>query len=101
MGLMQKAKDARAEALEQVAEQKATSERVQEARSHAGVEYRVETVREKLIGDHVSADGLQGLLNKMAGEGWSLKQLVEADVKGRVGPGGVGGLLAVFERPAV
>ena len=34
-----------------------------------------------------------------AGDGWQLKTLAETTVKGRIGPGGTEGLLAVFERP--
>lgn len=31
-------------------------------------------------------------------QGWRVKSIVETSVKGRVGPGGVEGLLVVFER---
>jgi hypothetical protein len=34
-----------------------------------------------------------------AGDGWQLRTITAADVKGRVGPGGVDGLLVTFERP--
>jgi hypothetical protein len=42
---------------------------------------------------------LAKLLNKEAGDGWQLRTITAADVKGRVGPGGVDGLLVTFERP--
>lgn len=50
-------------------------------------EYRVVQLRESLLGGKLSDDKLEKLLNS------------EADVKGRVGPGGVDGLLVTFERP--
>jgi len=39
------------------------------------------------------------MLNDRAREGWQLKSLTATQVKGRIGPGGTEGLLAVFERP--
>jgi hypothetical protein len=63
-------------------------------------EYRVVEVREKMIGGKMSADKLQSLLNENAREGWQLKAITAAEVKGRIGPGGVEGLLVTFERPA-
>jgi hypothetical protein len=62
-------------------------------------EYRVIQVREGLIGGKLSDDKLEKLLNKEAGDGWQLRTITAADVKGRVGPGGVDGLLVTFERP--
>ena len=44
------------------------------------------------------ADSLQKLLNENAAQGWRLRAITSADVKGRVGPGGVEGLLVTFER---
>ena len=61
-------------------------------------EYKVVEVREKMIGGKVSGDRLQKLLNENAAQGWQLKAITTADVKGRVGPGGVEGLLVTFER---
>ncbi|GAA4404546.1 DUF4177 domain-containing protein [Fodinibacter luteus] len=61
-------------------------------------EYRVVELREKMIGGKVSGDRLQKLLNENAAQGWQLKAITSADVKGRVGPGGVEGLLVTFER---
>ena len=50
------------------------------------------------MGGKMSGDRLEKLLNENAGEGWRLKTITSADVKGRVGPGGVEGLLVTFER---
>lgn len=61
--------------------------------------YKVVEVREKLLGGKMSGDKLEKLLNDHAGDGWQLKAITSAEVKGRVGPGGVEGLLVTFERP--
>ncbi|HET6968067.1 MAG TPA: DUF4177 domain-containing protein [Ornithinibacter sp.] len=63
-------------------------------------QYRVVELREKMIGGKVSGDRLEKLLNENAAQGWQLKAITSADVKGRVGPGGVEGLLVTFERQA-
>jgi Domain of unknown function (DUF4177) len=63
-------------------------------------EYKVETVRSSLVGDKIDSGGVEELLNDRAREGWQLKGLTAAQVKGRIGPGATEGLLAVFERPA-
>jgi hypothetical protein len=62
-------------------------------------EYKVVQLREGMIGGKLSADKLQKLLNNEADDGWQLKTITSADVKGRIGPGGVEGLLVTFERP--
>lgn len=62
-------------------------------------EYRVLQLRESLIGGKLSAEKLEKLLNKEADDGWQLKAITSVDVKGRVGPGGVDGLLVTLERP--
>lgn len=62
-------------------------------------EYLCITIREGLIGDSVKPGKVQDALNKHAKEGWQLKTLTAADVKGRIGPGATEGLLATFERP--
>ncbi len=62
-------------------------------------EYLVITIREALVGDAVDEDKVQDALNDKAKEGWQLKTLTAADVKGRLGPGATEGLLATFERP--
>ena len=62
-------------------------------------EYKVETVRSSLVGDKMDSGGVEKLLNQRAEDGWQLKRLTATQVKGRIGPGGTEGLLAVFERP--
>jgi hypothetical protein len=62
-------------------------------------EYKVETIRSSMVGDKIDHGGVEDLLNDRAREGWQLKGLTETQVKGRIGPGGTEGLLAVFERP--
>ncbi|MGW0892554.1 DUF4177 domain-containing protein [Saccharopolyspora sp. NPDC002578] len=61
-------------------------------------QYKVVELREKMFGGKMSGDKLEGVLNDHAAEGWRLKSLTGADVKGRLGPGGVEGLLVTFER---
>ena len=65
----------------------------------ARYEYKVETVRSSLMGEKIDSGGVEDLLNERAREGWQLKSLTATQVKGRIGPGGTEGLLAVFERP--
>jgi hypothetical protein len=60
--------------------------------------YKVVEVREKMIGGKMSGDKLEKLLNEHASEGWQLRAITSAEIKGRVGPGGVEGLLVTFER---
>ena len=62
-------------------------------------EYKAETIRSSLVGDKMDHGGVEELLNERAEEGWQLKSLIATTVKGRIGPGGTEGLLAVFERP--
>jgi hypothetical protein len=64
-------------------------------------EYTVETVRSSMVGDKIDSGDLEERLNERAEEGWQLKSLTSTQVKGRIGPGGTEGLLAVFERPAL
>jgi uncharacterized protein DUF4177 len=61
-------------------------------------EYRVVELREGLIGGKMSGDKLERVLNEHAREGWQLKAITSVEVKGRVGPGGVEGLLVTLER---
>jgi Domain of unknown function (DUF4177) len=61
-------------------------------------EYKVVEVRESLVGDKVSGGKLEKLLNDHASQGWQLRTITSAQVKGRVGPGGTEGLLVTFER---
>ncbi|ABG98727.1 hypothetical protein RHA1_ro06961 [Rhodococcus jostii RHA1] len=60
--------------------------------------YKVVEIREKMIGGKMSGDKLERLLNQHAQQGWRLKTITSTDVKGRLGPGGVEGLLITFER---
>jgi hypothetical protein len=62
-------------------------------------EYKVVEIREKMIGGKMSGGKLEKLLNEYGGQGWQLKAITSTEVKGRVGPGGVEGLLVTFERP--
>jgi hypothetical protein len=61
-------------------------------------EYRVVELREKMMGGKMSGDKLERVLNEHAAQGWQLKAITSADVKGRLGAGGVEGLLVTFER---
>jgi hypothetical protein len=65
----------------------------------ARYEYRVLQLRESMIGGKLSADKLERLLNDEAAQGWQLKAITSTEVKGRIGPGGVDGLLVTLERP--
>ena len=62
--------------------------------------YKVVEVRERMLGGKISGDKIEKILNEHASQGWRLRAITSADVKGRVGPGGVEGLLITFERPA-
>ena len=61
-------------------------------------QYKVAELREKMIGGKMSGEKLENLLNEHASQGWQLKAITAVEVKGRVGPGGVEGLLVTFER---
>ena len=52
-----------------------------------------------MFGGKMSGDKLEKLLNDHASQGWQLKSITGADVKGRVGPGATEGLIVTFERP--
>jgi predicted ABC-type sugar transport system permease subunit len=65
----------------------------------ARYEYKVEEIREGMLGGKMSGDKLERVLNDNAGGGWQLKAITAVEVKGRVGPGGVEGVLVTFERP--
>lgn len=62
-------------------------------------EYLVVEIREGLIGGKISGEKVEKVLNNKARDGWQLKALTSAEVKGRIGPGGTDGLIATFERP--
>lgn len=61
-------------------------------------EYTVVELREGLIGGKMSGDKLERILNDHAAKGWQLKSITSTEVKGRIGPGGVDGILVTFER---
>lgn len=62
-------------------------------------EYKVVELREGLLGGKMSGEKLEKVLNDHATKGWQVKAITTADVKGRIGPGGVEGILVTFERP--
>ena len=64
----------------------------------ARYEYKVVELREGMIGGKMSGDKLEKVLNQNARDGWQLKAITAVEVKGRVGPGGVEGVLVTFER---
>ncbi|WP_107767511.1 DUF4177 domain-containing protein [Nocardioides terrigena] len=61
-------------------------------------EYKVVELREKMLGGKMSGDKLETMLNGHARQGWRLKAITSTEIKGRVGPGGVDGLIVTFER---
>jgi hypothetical protein len=61
-------------------------------------EYKVIELRERMIGGKMSGDKLEKLLNDHAAQGWQLKAITAVEVKGRIGPGGVEGVLVTLER---
>lgn len=61
-------------------------------------EYKVLELREKLMGGKMSGDKLEKILNEHGAQGWQLKAVTATDVQGRLGPGGVEGLLVTFEK---
>ena len=62
-------------------------------------EYAVVELREGMLGGKMSGDKLEKVLNSHAEEGWQVKAITSVQIKGRVGPGGVDGILVTFERP--
>lgn len=62
-------------------------------------EYKVVELREGLIGGKMSGDKLEKVLNEHARQGWQLRAITAVEVKGRIGPGGVEGVLVTLERP--
>jgi len=45
-------------------------------------DYKVIEVREKMIGGKMSGDKLEKLLNEYGNQGWQLKAITAADIKG-------------------
>ena len=64
-------------------------------------EYQTVSLRSTLVGDKMNVGDLQGTLDQWSAQGWRVRSIVETQVAGRVGPGGVGGLIIVFERRLV
>ncbi len=62
-------------------------------------EYKVIELREGLVGGKMSGSKLQNALNEHASQGWQLRAITAVEVKGRLGPGGVEGVLVTLERP--
>ncbi len=60
--------------------------------------YKVVEMREKMVGGKMSGEKLEKVLNEHAQQGWQLKAITSAEVKGRIGPGSTEGLLITFER---
>ena len=61
-------------------------------------EYKVVELREGMLGGKMSGEKLEKVLNDHGREGWQLKSVTAVEVKGRLGPGGVEGVLVTFER---
>ena len=61
-------------------------------------EYKVVELREGMIGGKMSGEKLEKVLNEHGRKGWQLKSVTTVEVKGRLGPGGVEGVLVTFER---
>lgn len=61
-------------------------------------EYKVVEIREAMRGGAISGEKLELELNGHGANGWRVVSIVDADVKGRVGKGAVGGLIVTFER---
>jgi hypothetical protein len=61
-------------------------------------QYKVVELKESLIGGKMSGDKLEKVLNEHGSKGWTLKSITSVEVKGRVGPGGVEGILVTFEK---
>ncbi len=61
-------------------------------------EYKVVELREGMVGGKMSGGKLEKALNEHGSKGWQLKAITSVEVKGRLGPGGVEGVLITFER---
>ena len=61
-------------------------------------EYKVVELREGMVGGKMSGDKLEKTLNEHGRQGWQLKAVTAVEIKGRLGPGGVEGVLVTFER---
>lgn len=61
-------------------------------------QYKVVEMREGMIGGKMSGGKLEKVLNEYGSQGWTLKAITAVEVKGRMGPGGVEGVLITFEK---
>lgn len=52
------------------------------------------------MGGKMSGAKLQKVLNEHAAQGWQLRAITSVEVKDRIGPGGVEGVLVTIERRA-
>ena len=80
-------------------EWKQMPQRVAARRHQQHVEYKVDIVRSQLVGDRMDHHDIAMVLNDRAADGWSLKFCIETEVLARVGPGGMNGVMLIFERP--
>lgn len=94
-GIQDQAKAADAEG----AWEKARPARVEERRHLQQVEYRCEIVRSRVVGDRVDHHEVALAMNDVAAEGWRFTFALDTEVKARVGPGGMSGVMLFFERP--
>lgn len=60
-------------------------------------EYKVVELREGIVGGKMSGDKLEKTLNEHGRQGWQLKAVTAVEIKGRIEPGGVEGVLVTFE----
>ena len=64
-------------------------------------QYTTAAVSHGLMGrksEELDRKEFEKLLNEHGAQGWQVKAITSTEVKGRVGPGGVEGLLVTFER---
>jgi len=61
-------------------------------------ECKVVELREGLLGGKLSGSKLEDVLNDHAQDGRQLRALTSVEIKGRVGPGAVDGVLVTLER---
>lgn len=59
--------------------------------------YKVVELREKMFSGRMSGDVVEKILNEHGSQGWQLRAITTADVKGMIG-GGTGGILITFEK---
>lgn len=81
------------------AAEQALIKRVAARKAQQATEYKVDIIRSTIIGDRIQHNQVELILNDRAADGWVFKSAVETEVRGRVGPGGVMGLMLIFERP--